>query len=521
MSATGNGSGETSTADVVVVGFGAAGIAAAITAHDAGAKVVVLEKMERALAGGNTRVSGQVWFSPHNVELAKEYFRGLSGDMPVDEELAHAWAVESCRNTEWVAARAAEAEGHVEVDPADDFGQATDYTEISYRDLTSAMGFAFPDRDEFPEYNNEGGTDYIYFGHAQGFSRLWFRLKAALETRDIDVWYGAPATELSTDAAGRVTGVSVGGGAGRRTIEVGGGVVLACGGFENNREMTQTFLALPDATPLGSPANTGDGILMAQLLGAGLANMYQHMPFYGINIPGRAVGEFLSPAGTNFINVRKDGRRFIDEATSYQHGKPVIGGKHEFYPARDMWTILDEDTRLAGPLTPPRQVYASGWLKQVERYDWSPDNSVEVDAGWIVKGDTIRELAEKLGIDPDGLEAEVERYNEGVARGEDSQFGRASGLLGPIARSPFYGYRWGQLLLNTLGGLRKDSHARVLRADGEPIPGLYTAGEIACTHAWAMSGGQTIGDALAFGRIAGAEAAAAAVAERTPVGVGA
>ena len=59
----------------------------------------------------------------------------------------------------------------------------------------------------------------------------------------------------------------------------------------------------------------------------------------------------------------------------------LIGGKHEFYPARDMWTILDEDTRLAGPLTPPRQVYASGWLKQVERYDWSADNGIEIEAG--------------------------------------------------------------------------------------------------------------------------------------------
>jgi succinate dehydrogenase/fumarate reductase flavoprotein subunit len=175
-----------------------------------------------------------------------------------------------------------------------------------------------------------------------------------------------------------------------------------------------------------------------------------------------------------------------------------------------MWTILDEDTRLAGPLCPTRQQYACGWLKQVERYDWSDDNSVEIEAGWIVKANTIRELAEKLGVDPDGLEAEVARFNEGAARGEDPQFGRPGATLAPIARAPFYGYAWGNLAINTLGGLRKDADARVLHVSGEPIPGLYAAGEIACTHAWAMSGGQSIGDGLAFGRIAGRHAAATA-----------
>jgi succinate dehydrogenase/fumarate reductase flavoprotein subunit len=510
VSGQGNGSGQKTAADVVVVGFGAAGIAAAITAHDAGAKVVVLEKAKKGLEGGNTRVSGQVWFSPNDVELAKEYLRGMSDRMPVDEEVAHAWAVESCQNTEWVVARAREAEGNVEVDPADDFGQSTEHTAISYQDLMAVMGWKVPDRDEFPEYNNEGNTDYLYFGNEQGFSRLWLRLKAAVETRDIEVRYGTGAKELVSDDNGKVTGVIVEGPDGTEVIEARGGVVLACGGFENNPDMIQTFLAKPFAAPYGSPFNTGDGIRMAQALGARLSNMYQHMPFYGIKVPGKDNGEFLNPQGLNYINVRKDGKRFIDELINYQHGKPMIGGQHEFYPSLPMWTILDEDTRLAGPLSPTRQQYPCGWLKQVERYDWSEDNSVEIEKGWIVKADTIRELAEKLGVDPDGLEAEVERYNEDVAKGEDTRFGRPAFTLAPIARAPFYGYAWGNMIINTLGGLRKDAEARVIHVDGEAIAGLYAAGEIACTHAWSMSGGQSIGDGLAFGRIAGRNAAAAA-----------
>lgn len=164
MTSQENGAGARSSVDVAVVGFGAAGIAAAITAHDEGAQVVVLEKMPREQAGGNTRVSGQVWFSPHAIELAKEYLRGLACDLPVDEDVADAWANEICRNTEWLTARAAEAEGSIDVDPLDTFGQGTDYTQITYRDEMKRQTGWDATRDEFPEFNNEGGTDYIYFG---------------------------------------------------------------------------------------------------------------------------------------------------------------------------------------------------------------------------------------------------------------------------------------------------------------------------------------------------------------------
>ena len=251
--------------------------------------------------------------------------------------------------------------------------------------------------------------------------------------------------------------------------------MLACGGFENNNDMIQTFLAKPFATAYGSPANTGDGIRMAQALGARLSNMYQHMPYYGIKVPGHATGEFLQPPGPGFINVRKDGRRFINELINYQHGKPVIGGRARVHPAQSMWTVFDEDVRLAGPLTPTRDVYACGWLKQVERYDWSSDNSVEIEQGWIVKGDTLRELAEKLGVDPEGLEAEVAHLPTSssrkvptltsIARPRDSR---------RSTRAPFYGYAWGNLLINTrrvAQGRRGTGPTHRRRGDPRPVRG--------------------------------------------------
>jgi succinate dehydrogenase/fumarate reductase flavoprotein subunit len=504
----GNG-GSRSSADVVVVGFGAAGIAAAITAHDEGAEVVVLEKMPREQAGGNTRVSGQVWFSPHDASLAKEYLRGLSCDMPVDEDIANAWATEICANTDWLAARAQEATGSIDVDPLDTFGQGTDYTQITYHDEMKRQTGWDATRDEFPEFNNEGGTDYIYFGPSQGYSRLWLRIKAALEKRGVPIRYETRATALTKDSAGRVIGVVVEGPGGTEEIVARRGVVLASGGFENNGDMIRTYLGLPYATPWGTPANTGDGIRLAQALGADLANMYQYMPFFGIKIPGRVTGEFAQPAGIGFMNVRKDGRRFMDETLPYRHGKSTIGGKLEFYPHHAMWTVLDEDVRLAGPMTMTRDQFAGGWLKQVDRYDWSDDNSVEIENGWIARADSLRELADKLGVDPDGLQDEVARFNAFAENGEDPLFGRAGAAMAPIKRPPFYGYQWGNLIINTMGGLRKDGQARVRHVDGRPIPGLYCAGEIASTYTWALSGGQSIGDALSFGRIAGRNAAVA------------
>jgi succinate dehydrogenase/fumarate reductase flavoprotein subunit len=500
-----------SSVDVVVVGFGAAGIAAAITAHDGGADVVVLEKTPRELSGGNSRVAGQVWYTPSSPELAKSYLTGLSGEMPVAPDVADAWAAEVCETTAWVLARAEEAKGHIEVDPLDPWqDQGSDLADLTYGETVLQQTGWETTRDEFPEFDNSGGTNYIYFGETQGYARLWLRLKAALEQRGIPVLYETPAAALLRDADGTITGVRTGGREGEHDITARGGVVLACGGFENNPEMARAYLGVPAITPWGSPANTGDGIRMGQKVGAGLQNMYQRMPHFGIRIPGRDIGEFLHPAGPSFIHVRADGRRFVDETLHWRHGKATVGGRIEFHPTAHMWTVFDEDARLAGPLTLRREVFASGWLRQAEHYDWSEDNSVEIEKGWIVRADTIPELAERLGVDPAGLAAEVERYNGFAAQGGDPVCGRPGAAMAPIARAPFYGYEHANLVINTMGGLRKDGRARVLDPDGEVIEGLYCAGEISSTYTWALSGGQSLSDAMAFGRIAGRSAVEAA-----------
>jgi succinate dehydrogenase/fumarate reductase flavoprotein subunit len=493
--------------DVVVVGYGNAGIAAAIEAHDAGASVVVLEKMAQEQAGGNSRVSGQVWFNPRDVGLAKVYLQELSDELPVADDIAEAWARETAKNTEWVVARGGEVEGQVERDPLDPYGQGLDVTVINYRDETLRQTGWVTTEHEFPELNNAGGTEYYYIGPGQGYGRLWQTLRAALAGRGVEVLFGSRVTGLRQAGDGRVVGVVAQSSAGVVEFHARRGVVLAAGGFENNQDMIRAYLALPFATPWGSPGNTGDGIKIAQAVGADLANMYNYMPFMGIQIPGREIGEFVQPAGVGFINVRRDGRRFMDETISYRHGKSILGGALEFYPNHAMWTIFDESVRVAGPMAMTREQFAGGWLKQVERYTWSDDNSREIKAGWITKADSIPELAEKLAIDPQGLQSEITRFNQAAQQGQDPNYGRPAQAMAAITTPPFYGYQWGNMLIATLGGLRKDGHARVIDTQGQPIPGLYCAGEIASTYTWALSGGQSIGDALAFGRIAGQHAA--------------
>lgn len=500
------------TFDVVVVGMGGAGLAAAISAHDAGARVVVLEKAPARHAGGNTRVSGQVWFCPTDVDAAKKHLRAMAGRYPIADDIVEVWAQETARNSEWVAARTAEVRGRVPRDDADPYdGDGTDLFRLTWAQIAGAPPDSGVSDFEYHEIEgNECGTEYNVIGGTMGFSRLWLTLKTCLEDRSIAVRYQTSASSLITDPDGKVVGVVAT--AANGDIErylASRGVVLASGGFAADADMARNYLRLDDATPWGSPACTGDGIKMAQKVGADLAHPYNYMAMPGLAMPPFRTGEYAMPAGDRYINVGADGRRFIDESIGTRHGKTPMRGGFDFYPGFTMWTIFDEDARLAGPLVIPREHFAIAWSKQVEKYRWSADNSVEIDKGWITRGSTVRELAERLEIDADGLDAEIVRYNEWVSAGvDDPVFGRPHATMSPIGRGPFYGYRWAQLLITTLGGIRKDGGARALDPFGAPIAGLYCAGDTSSTYTWLLSGGMGLGDAIAFGRIAGRNAAA-------------
>jgi succinate dehydrogenase/fumarate reductase flavoprotein subunit len=495
------------TVDVVVVGFGAAGMAAAIEAHDAGSTVVVLEKMPAERAGGNTRVSGNVWCSPEHVELAEDYLRALSDRYPLPEPTISAWARETAGNDAWMRARLQETAETRERHPRDRYAGIEITTAPYGQEAARSRGDTRAAYHEWPELaGNDCGNEFKYIGPTQGYSRLWFTLKAAIEQRGIEVRFDTRAQRLLQDEDGAVTGVLVEGPDGPVRLHTRRGVVLASGGFVNSPDLVKTHLRLPYATPMGSPGSTGDGLRMAQKAGASLSHMGS---FCGVNggVGFENAGFSGEPKADSRILVADDGRRFIDEFTPWRHGKTWLGGSAEHWPARSMHNVFDERALRAGPISPPLERYPGTWARLMLGYEWSDDNAAEVERGWIARGDSLRELAEALKIDPDGLAASVAEYNRACAEGHDARFGRPAETLSPLEGPPYYGYTWANVLLYTCGGPRKDERARVLDAFDEPIAGLYCAGEISSTYSWMMSGGLMIGDALAFGRIAGREAA--------------
>jgi succinate dehydrogenase/fumarate reductase flavoprotein subunit len=140
-------------------------------------------------------------------------------------------------------------------------------------------------------------------------------------------------------------------------------------------------------------------------------------------------------------------------------------------------------------------------------YKWSEDNSREIEKGWIVKGDTIGELAEKLGIEAQGLAETVEKFNAFCERSSDPEFKRGPNSMSPLQSPPFYGTELGLNIINTQGGPAHNARCQVIGGNNEPIPKLYAAGELGSFFGHLYQGGSNFPEALAFGRIAGKNAA--------------
>ncbi len=476
--------------DVVVLGMGAAGCAAAIEAHDAGARVVILEKLDAEIAGGNTRVSGGAWFDNLDPERAAVYLNSLAGGYPLPQPVVRAWAEETARNTEWVASTLGARTGAV----------------------GGAIGGEGPGLPpEFPELDGSdayGGQ--IAIDGKLGSSRLLKALFAALERRGIDVHYATPARSLVQEGAERaVTGVLAETAEGDTLrVRARRGVVLATGGFEANADMVRDYLRFPQTLTWGSPYNTGDGHKMAQKAGADLWHMDNMMSIEGFAVPGYRSGFFARFSfRKGFIFVDADGRRCVDEQPPVGHGQALMHGGYEHVPVRRLHAVFDEATRLSGPISPNGPMLDVGWNVLVEGYDWSADNSVEIEKGWIHKGETLAELASKIDVDPETLARTVARWNAACAAGEDEQLGRRADSLVPLEEGPFYAFTSAPMIAWSNGGPRRDECCRVLDAFGEAIDGLYAAGSVSSTYSWCKDGGMHIADALAFGRIAGKTAA--------------
>lgn len=473
--------------DVVVMGMGAAGMVAAKTAADNGAKVVIVEKCEEGKAGGNTKVCGQLFaYANGDKDAAKSYYTALAGGRDIEPEIIDAIS-EGVANMADIL--------------ADEFG----FNKDEYMDWTGVnvggtnMGAMSPEYPEMPGHEkmalwttHAGASDgYLYQGLKQNVTD---RVDA------IDVWYSSPAKSIIQDPVTKtVVGVTVERDGKEMNIRALNGVCICTGGFECNKEMVQHYLNVINYAPRGGQFNTGDGIKMAQAVGADLWHMDCYEGLFGLGSVTYPVEEgipcdMIATLAQNAVNtgaailVGTDGDRFVNESETVRHGHLYENGiwENPTFPEK-VWYIIDE--------TQKGEIEAAGAMP-------------EEQLAKLTAYDSIGALAEGIGVDKDRLTKTIKNYNSFANNGEDYKCGREAQYMRAFDGKKYYAMYMVSGLLNTQGGPKRSANAEVLDTQGNPIPHLYSAGECGGITVYMYQGGTNIAECITFGRIAGKNAAA-------------
>lgn len=530
-------------ADVVVLGSGGAAMTAAIAALDFGAKdVVILEKT--GMVGGTTAMSGGMLWVPgnhHQIEAGVEeddedvvtYLDSLAPGQ-LDPDTLFAFMEGGPEMVRYLADKTP-----VRLTAFKDFpdyqsyapgakpdgGRSLDNEAFCFERLgkwaqrVNPSKMAYPLRGSLIEaitgaldeetLAERDAHDYRGLGQALAGS-----LYLGVIEREIPVEFEKRAKKLVKDGE-RIIGVIAEDASGKDyKVRARRGVVIATGGFEWNEELVKTFLRGPLTGPVSVPENEGDGLMMAIEAGAKLSNM-QHAywmqsvlefePQHRSAKPNYLLGSD-ERARPGAILVNRKGRRFVNEAANYNAlGKSLHAfdaGSHT-YANLPYWLIIDQRYR-----------------DKYQTFNTPPGGPTP---GFMMQADTLDELAEMAGIDAEGLKAEVERFNAMVRNGHDDDFGRGDNTydnfymwgdtdfdppyrtLGVIDQGPFYAVKMEAGALGTAGGPKTNADAQVVDWNGNPIPGLYAAGNAMASVLGEVYGGAggTLGPGMTFGYIAG------------------
>jgi succinate dehydrogenase/fumarate reductase flavoprotein subunit len=476
-------------ADVVIVGCGGSGAAAAIEAHDAGASVLIFEKTEEG--GGSTQESGGSMRVCADVDRAANHFHALTdGSTPLS--MMRTFAAGLVELPGWLQSHGAVLAERRELEPE----------RVPSIFPYPAPTTSFPN---FPDSDGVGGRLKVKGEKGEGGGHaLWAVLEAALQKRRIKVLYNTPGKKLIRDSAKGVTGVVASAAGEEVHAQANRAVILTCGGFAYNPEMQRQFIGveLPAFSPPGR--NTGDGVKMAMDVGADLWHVSAVAASFGFKVPGYEAAFYTKLSQRGFFVVDQKGKRYINETAVEAHSGMLATGMIDPIEGRrtrmPSYLIFDEVTRLGAPLVENRpQSYN-------QRFPWSRDSSVEIKKGWIKVGATFAELAAQLNLPGDVLEATAKNFNEGCDTGKDL-FGREPRLMRHVAKPPFYGIPIWPTLLNTQGGPRRNEKAQIMDVFGSPIPRLYSAGELGSMWGALYPGAGNVCEAIVFGRIAGRNAA--------------
>ncbi len=548
--------------DVLVVGSGNGALTSALCAREMGIKdVLVIEK--QAKYGGTSALSGGgVWIpcnryalaagAEDSLEDAREYLRHTLPEGVVPDQIIDTYLREGPRMVEFLHQRTrvrylsldhypdyysslpGARHGHRSMEPEPIMRDALGAEADTLQD-THHMMWLF-DRIGFTQSEGQqlicrlpGWTrllarlmwDYAkdvrwWLKHRRG-RRLCTgsagiaRLRLSMIERDMPLWLNTALSQLITDDTGRVIGAEVQRNGKTLRIEARRGVVLAAGGFEHNQSMRERYLPKPtnSAWSAGTPGNTGEVMQQAMKLGAATAQMNGAWWCSTTTTPGEPCPRLsiMEKSLPGNCVVDRQGKRIANESQNYMAYQLALFKRHsQGQPAVPSWMVFDARFRAAyfvGPLL------TSGF-----KPDFTLPKSY-FDSGFLTRANSIRELAIKTGIDPDGLHQTIKQMNEYANTGKDLEMQRGDAeydryygdptvqpnpCLAPIAQAPFYAMRIDPGDFGTQGGLVINHNAQVMNTRGEPIAGLYACGNITAATLPTYPGpGSTLGPAMTFG----------------------
>jgi fumarate reductase flavoprotein subunit len=446
------GCSKSESADVVIIGAGGAGLSAAVEAYDNGAKkVVVLEKMP--IVGGNTnRATGGI----NAAGTPQQEKAGVkdSVELMIEDTMKGGY---NKNNPELVKVLATTAKESVAW-----------LTKLG-GDLSDVgrMAGASVNRTHRPTGGAPVGAEIVA------------TLKKAAEDRKIDIRLWNKVSEVVVDKDGKVSGVKAANKEGKEYTINTKAVVIAAGGFSANENMVVKYDPnLKGFATTNHAGATGEGIEMGTKLGAGLVDM-KEIQTHPTVVPGKAVMVTEAVRGNGAILVNKDGKRFINELdTRDVVSKAILEQKDKV-----AYLFFDDGMRKS--------------LKATEEY---------FNMKLVTEADSVSELADKLKIDKTTFETSIKTYNDAVTAKSDAEFKRAD-MPRQLNQGKVYAIEVTPAVHHTMGGLVINTNAEVISEKGQPIKGLYAAGEVTGgVHGGNRLGGNALADIVTFGRIAGRNA---------------
>ncbi|MGA8611253.1 MAG: FAD-dependent oxidoreductase [Xanthobacteraceae bacterium] len=486
--------------DVVVIGFGLAGAIAAIEAHDSGAEVLLLEK--EAVPGGISICAGGGLRIADNAEKALAYLKATCAETTPEPVLA-ALARGAVELPKYVGELADVFGAEIKIDPTAGNYPLPGYETWGYIEIDAVPGF--DPAVAYPHARSEGAVN----------GRNMFRLvHEHVLKRGIEIRLGSAVHRLwrqNDEVRGVICGDNI--------IAARRAVVLACGGFEASNELQRQFWPTT-MRPASTLANTGDGIRMAQEVGAGLWHMWHSHGVYGFHHPDsdyklgirvRRMRNWTPGTASNrvsrmsWIIVNQRGKRFMNEYDPYMQDtnhRPLAlyDPITQCCPAVPSVLVVDANGRGLYTLCEPAYNDAAIAAR------FNKHTVHEFDDQVLVTRPSLRDIAKEFDLDSDTFTATIAEWNAACEARVDHAFGRPPGSMMAIGQPPFSAAAVWPIVSNTQGGLPHDEDQRVLDAFGRPISRLYVAGELGSVFGHLYLSGGNYSECLIGGRIAGVKA---------------